>query len=262
MGDDGLGVDGLHGARRYKLAPAAVKGPLAPRPWPGRQRGMMAADSIPAGIADPARHSDARGLVARTASITPQLLQAAYGHGVFPWTDNPVGWFCPPWRGVLLPDQAHFPRNLPRLGRKAQFAVRADTAFAAVVAGCARAHRHAGIWITPRFARAYLSLHQMGLAHSVEVWQAGELVGGLYGVQVGGVFCAESMFAGASHAGKVALQALVAARAQLGIRLVDVQVVGHVTSSLGAREVPRQAYLEALVRLRNGPGPRPWPEAL
>jgi leucyl/phenylalanyl-tRNA--protein transferase len=207
---------------------------------------MNGRDTPVAGLMHPAEYADPWGQVAETASITPQQLCAAYAHGVFPWTDNPVGWFCPSERAVLAPHLVHFPRNLPRLMRKAGFTFRADSAFGEVVRSCAQTHAHEGVWLTPRFRAAYEVLHRRGLAHSIEVLQDGRLVGGVYGVQVGRIYCAESMFAHVSHASKAALHALFAHRRALGIELVDVQVMGETTKALGAINLPRPMYLDLL----------------
>jgi len=210
---------------------------------------MNSRDTPVTGLMHPAEYADPWGQVAETASITMQQLYAAYSHGVFPWTDNPVGWFCPSERAVLAPHLVHFPRNLPRLMRKAGFTFRADTVFGQVVRCCAQAHAHEGVWLTPRFVAAYEALHRRGLAHSLEVFDGDQLVGGIYGVQIGRIFCAESMFTLASNASKAALYTLFARRQGLGIELVDVQVMGETTRALGAINLPRPMYLDLLQAL-------------
>lgn len=207
-------------------------------------------EPIPPGLLDPTAHVDADGCVAATRTMALPMLQAAYAHGVFPWTDAPVRWFCPAARGLLVPERAHFPRNLPRLMRRAGLEVRVDTAFAAVVRACARAHAHEGTWITARFEQGYAALHAAGAAHSVEVFADDALVGGLYGVQVGGMFCAESMFMAVSPASRAAVYALVTRRAELGVALIDVQQCTPTTQALGAIDVPRALYLQLLARCR------------
>lgn len=219
---------------------------------------MSGHDTTVPGLLDPAGYANAWGQVAETASMTLPMLVTAYNHGVFPWTDNPVGWFCPGERAVLAPKMAHFPRNLPRLTRRARFTFRADTAFEAVVHGCAAAHAHDGVWLTRRFIAAYNALHRRGFAHSLEVYQDERLVGGLYGVQVGRIFCAESMFHTVSDASKAALMTLIQHRETLGIELIDVQVMGETTQALGALTLPRQMYLDLLHTLApQGAQPRP-----
>lgn len=225
---------------------------------------MSSLDTVPYGLIDPEACVDPWGQVAETASITLRHLLMAYRHGVFPWTDHPVGWFCPAERAILPPLRAHFPSNLPRLCRKARFEVRADTRFAEVVAACARAHAAQGVWLTPRFRAAYQALHRRGHAHSLEIFADGQLVGGLYGVQVGRVFCAESMFGAVNNASKAAVYALCQHRAALGVELVDTQVLTPATEQLGAMAVPRSLYLQILHAL--GPQgtwqPTRWPSAL
>lgn len=220
---------------------------------------MKGHDTTVPGLLDPESYANPWGQVAETAGITVPMLIAAYNHGVFPWTDNPVGWFCPHERAVLAPKLAHFPRNLPRLMRRGRFTMRTDTAFAQVVRACARAHAHDGVWLTERFIAAYTALHERGYAHSVEVYQDDRLVGGLYGVQVGRVFCAESMFHTVSDASKAALHTLISHRAQFNIELIDVQVMGETTQALGALTLPRPMYLQLLQTLAPqgaAPGPR------
>lgn len=210
----------------------------------------------------PVQSADADGLLAITPHLDRALLLSAYGQGVFPWTDDPVGWFAPAERGVLLPPWAHFPRNFGRLMRRADFSVRFDGAFPEVIAACRKAHAHEGEWLTPRFVAAYVDLWRAGHAHSVEIWHGGALVGGLYGVQVGGMFSAESMFARVPNASKAAVWALLAARETLGVSVVDVQVVGETTARLGARAVPRAAFMQLLTACgaaRAWARPQRWP---
>jgi leucyl/phenylalanyl-tRNA--protein transferase len=200
-------------------------------------------------------------LVAAGADLRPGTLLAAYRAGLFPMGlgragRGPMGWWSPDPRGILPLDELRVSRSLRRsLGR---FEVRLDTAFDAVVAGCADPARP-GRWITPAVAAAYGTLHRLGWAHSVECWRNGELVGGLYGVAVGGLFAGESMFHRATDASKVALVALVRIlRADADPRrLLDVQWRTEHLGSLGAVEIPRLEYLARLeVALR-----LPLPEA-
>jgi leucyl/phenylalanyl-tRNA--protein transferase len=221
---------------------------------------MRGADTPVLGLAHPAEFADPWGQVAQTPSITVAQMVAAYSHGVFPWTDNPVGWFCPSERAILAPQMVHFPSNLGRLMRRAQFTFRVDQQFLQVVQHCAQAHAHDGVWLTPRFIAAYHAMHRKGFAHSVEVYQNGQLVAGVYGVQVGRIFCAESMFTQVSNGSKAALYTLMRHREALGIELVDVQVMGETTQALGAISLPRPMYLDVLAALAP-PGsmqPRRW----
>ena len=202
----------------------------------------------------PVALADEHGLVCLSDGLDAGLLWAGYQHGVFPWTDEPVGWFAPPKRGVLVPAQAAFPRNLPKLWRKGGFRVSFDSAFPRVIRGCRARHKEQGEWITPRFVAAYSQLHDFGHAHSVEVWRDNELVGGCYGVQVGSLLSAESMFGTVDNASRAALYALVQASDALGIELIDVQVINEVTARLGATQWSRQRFAQAVAAVSKRPG--------
>lgn len=193
----------------------------------------------------PAGRADDHGIVALGADLAPGTLLAGYRSGLFPMPlrgVGPMAWWSPDPRGVLEPAALRVTKSLARSVRR--YEVRLDTAFAAVVAACADPARASG-WIDDRIARAYGELHRLGWAHSVEAWsREGELVGGLYGVAVGGLFAGESMFHRAPDASKVALVGLVE---RLGAdALLDVQWATPHLASLGATEVPRAAYLERL----------------
>jgi len=188
-------------------------------------------------------------LVAYGADLEPGTLLAAYRAGLFPMRadrrDPQMGWWSPVDRGVLPLDGLRVSRSL-RQSRK-HFEVRVDTAFADVVAACADPRRASG-WIDDDIAAAYLRLHELGWAHSVEAWRDGELAGGLYGVAVGGLFAGESMFTRARDSSKVALVALVEMLADehAGRRLLDTQWQTPHLASLGVVEMPREAYLRRL----------------
>ncbi len=198
---------------------------------------------------DPAGYDELDDLVAIGADLEPGTLLAAYRRGLFPMPSgaprDPMYWFCPVRRGVLPLDGLRVSRSLRRAAR--DFEIRIDTSFAEVVAGCADPSRPAG-WIDREVAAAYQRLHELGWAHSVEAWQDGRLVGGLYGVAVGGLFAGESMFHRVRDASKVALVALVDLLHDEHVdrRLLDVQWLTPHLASLGAVEVPRAAYLRAL----------------
>ena len=184
------------------------------------------------------------------ADLSPGTLLAAYRTGLFPMGlgddgAEPIGWWCPDPRGVLPLDGLVVSRSLRR--SRARFEVRVDTAFDAVVAGCADPSR-SGRWITPAVAAAYGELHRLGWAHSVEAWRDGELLGGLYGVGVGGLFAGESMFSRVTDASKVALVGLVEVLGADGDprRLLDVQWRTDHLATLGVLEVPRTEYLRRL----------------
>ncbi|MGO0576378.1 leucyl/phenylalanyl-tRNA--protein transferase [Ornithinimicrobium panacihumi] len=194
--------------------------------------------------ADP--HDD---LVGVGADLAPGTILAAYRAGIFPMGvgpggSGPIGWWSPDPRGVLLPDDLHVSRSLRRSLRS--FQITTDTAFDEVVAGCADPSRR-GAWITPQIVAAYRTLHDLGWARSVEVWREGELVGGLYGLQIGGLFAAESKFHRVTDASKAAVVGLVRHLEERGRPwLVDVQWSTDHLASLGVREVRRRDYLELL----------------
>ncbi|WP_435768974.1 leucyl/phenylalanyl-tRNA--protein transferase [Nocardioides sp. SYSU DS0651] len=231
-----------------------------PSPWAFPSRAELAA--LPAAgdaddYDDEGTH-DASDLVAVGADLEPGTLLAAYRVGLFPMPEGrSVGWWSPAWRGVLPVDGLRVSRSLRRSAR--DFEVRVDTAFAEVVQACADPRRPHG-WIDGRIKRAYGELHRLGWAHSVETWRDGVLVGGLYGVAIGGLFAGESMFHRATDASKVALLALVEGlRADpygaAGHRLVDVQWATPHLTRLGVRQVSRASYVGGLEALLAVPGP-------
>jgi leucyl/phenylalanyl-tRNA--protein transferase len=174
----------------------------------------------------------------------------AYLRGIFPWPHEgyPLLWFSPDPRMVLPVDALHVPRRLARVLRRGAFRVTADTAFDEVVRACAAAERsdEAGTWITRGMMEAFGKLHRTGRAHSIEVRIDGALAGGIYGLAVGRVFVAESMFTRGADGSKIALVALVRYAARLGFRLVDAQVYTDHVARFGFREWPRRRYLDAL----------------
>lgn len=195
-----------------------------------------------------------RDLIAVGADLAPATLLAAYRLGLFPMrVAGELGWWSPDPRGVIPLDGLHVSRSLARSLRRYRISV--DECFDDVVAGCADARRP-GEWITPAFRRAYGELHRLGWAHSVEVWSGTSLVGGLYGVSIGGLFAGESMFHRATDASKVALVALVD-RLHDGVddRLLDVQWVTVHLASLGAVALRRRQYLRRLDRALLAPSP-------
>lgn len=189
------------------------------------------------------------GLVAIGGDFSPERLLLAYRSGIFPWTDNPISWWSPDPRGIFELDHFHVPRSLEKFLRKNPYAVTVDRAFRAVMEGCAVPDARRGkSWITPNFIAAFTRLHDAGHAHSVECWRGDELVGGIYGVAVGGMFAGESMFHRAANASKVALHHLVTHLCAKGFVLFDIQMVTETTQALGAMEIPRAVYLERLSR--------------
>jgi leucyl/phenylalanyl-tRNA--protein transferase len=193
------------------------------------------------------------GLLAVGGALTPEWLIHAYRRGIFPWfsVEQPILWWAPDPRAVLRPGEFHVSRSLARSIRGRGYETRIDTAFEAVIEACA-APRHGapGTWITREMHRAYVELHERGLAHSIETWHEGRLVGGLYGVAIGRIFFGESMFTRGPDASKVALARLVRECTRLDVPLIDCQMPSPHLASLGSRSLPRarfEAELSALV---------------
>ena len=225
-------------------------------------------ESLPLPPADHALgpHSDAPGLVAAGGRVTPQRLEEAYGKGIFPWysAGQPVLWWSPDPRMVLPVAEFRLShslrKTLRRFLRTPGCAVRFDSAFPAVMRACAQTPRDGqdGTWIVPAMIEAYVAWHRAGRVHSVETWIDGQLVGGLYFVNLGRMCFGESMFSHRTDASKIALAALVAACRAQGIPLIDCQQnTGHL-ASLGAREMSRDAFLAHLAATLPEPGPRDW----
>lgn len=187
------------------------------------------------------------GLLAVGGDLQPNRLMEAYRLGIFPWynDDTPILWYSPHERFVLFPEELKVSKSMRQVIRSAHFNVTYDHAFAKVIAACSNHPRRGqdGTWITRDMQEAYNKLHELGYAHSVEVWFNAELAGGLYGVAVGNVFCGESMFSSKTNASKLALISLCASR---GHGLIDCQVYTDHLASLGARMIPRWEYMEYL----------------
>jgi leucyl/phenylalanyl-tRNA--protein transferase len=194
---------------------------------------------------DPRRAPD-HGLVAAGGDLAPGTLLAAYRAGIFPWPDaeGRLLWFSPDPRATLPLEAFHESHSLRRTRRRGRFTVTRDADFAGVMRGCATTH--GATWITPDMHTGYVELHRLGWAHSVEVWRADVLVGGVYGVTAGGLFAAESMFHLAPDASKVALAALVEHLVARAFTLLDVQLLTPHLASLGAIEISRDEYLGRL----------------
>jgi len=207
---------------------------------------MRTRDAIPAILTerlwfpDPRRalKHDAAGLLAVCGDLSVERLLLAYRSGIFPWSVDPITWWSPDPRAIFDLPQFHRPR-------KGVFEVTRDRAFRRVMQGCADRDR-GDTWIGPDFIEAYGRLHDAGHAHSVECWRNGELVGGIYGVAVGGLFAGESMFHTASDASKVALSHLVQHLVRKDFALFDIQMLTPVTRGLGAVEITREEYLKRL----------------
>ena len=193
------------------------------------------------------RTADREGLVAIGGDLSAPRLRLAYRCGIFPWTVNPITWWSPDPRAIFEFEQFHVPRSLAKFLRKRPFEITRDRAFRQVMQGCATpAPGRTESWVTPEFIQAYTRLHERGHAHSVECWRAGELVGGIYGVNFGGFFAGESMFHHATNASKVGLCHLVGHLRTRGFALFDVQMITPATRQLGAVEIPREEYLSRL----------------
>jgi leucyl/phenylalanyl-tRNA--protein transferase len=185
--------------------------------------------------------------VQRRPTLQPAVLVRAYSAGIFPMAldDGQIGWFSPDPRGVLPLDAFHLPSRLARVVRQGRFDIAIDRDFAGVMRACAD-RPGVGTWISDEILESYLALHRQGLAHSVEAWQDDRLIGGLYGVHLGGAFFGESMFHRAADASKAALAALVDRMRERGFTLLDIQWVTPHLRQFGAIEIPRVEYLRRL----------------
>ncbi|HEV3165519.1 MAG TPA: leucyl/phenylalanyl-tRNA--protein transferase [Isosphaeraceae bacterium] len=194
--------------------------------------------------------TDASGIVAYGGDLSVDRLLEAYRQGIFPWSapDEPLFWWCPDPRLVLVPSELKVSRSLRAVVRKGIYTIRCDTAFSAVIHACSVVDRPGedGTWISAEVERAYTALHRLGYAHSVEAWFGDELAGGLYGVQLGRCFFGESMFSRQRDASKVALIALCQRCQAHELDLIDCQVTTEHLLSLGAREIPRTEFLGKL----------------
>ena len=193
---------------------------------------------------DPKR-ATSEGFVAVGGDLSVDRLLLAYRSGIFPWTDDPITWWSPDPRGIFELDQFHISRSLAHTLKRGVFQVTFDQAFEQVIRACSEVPRHdQSTWISPYFIESYVALHRAGWGHSVEVWQDGLLVGGLYGVGIGGFFAGESMFHKASNASKVAVAHLVARMQERGMTLFDTQMITPATAQLGAVEISRSEYVK------------------
>ncbi len=211
----------------------------------------------------PPEGASPEGVVAIGGDTSPERLVLAYSQGIFPWPhrDLPLLWFSPDPRFVLRFDQVHIGRSLRKRLKSQPYEVRVDTAFERVIDACATAPRPGqdGTWITSEIRQGFCALHRLGLAHSIESYRDGELVGGLYGVALGKSFCGESMFSHADDASKIATVALLGNLCALGFHFVDCQVYTEHLARFGAESWPRSAFLAALRRALTEPTLRgPW----
>jgi leucyl/phenylalanyl-tRNA--protein transferase len=193
------------------------------------------------------RAANREGLLALGGDLSVARLLLAYRSGIFPWTDDPLTWWSPDPRAIFEIENFHPPHRLVSKLRQNLFEVTIDRDFHGVIQACAEpAPGRESTWISRRFVEAYTELHRQGYAHSVEVWQHGELVGGIYGVAIQGFFAGESMFHRASDASKIALCFLMKHLQERRFALFDTQVLSPLTARLGAIEIRRRDYLERL----------------
>ena len=196
------------------------------------------------------------GLLAAGGDLSAERILAAYRQGIFPWynPDEPILWWSPNPRCVLFPDELHVSRSLRKAVRRGDYRLTFDTAFERVIQSCAAPRGdNPDTWISADMEHAYCRLHLLGHAHSVELWREGALIGGLYGIALGGVFFGESMFSTQSNASKIAFVHLVEQLKEWGYAMVDCQVYSDHLASLGAREIPRRQFIDELrtaLRLR------------
>jgi leucyl/phenylalanyl-tRNA---protein transferase len=208
---------------------------------------------------DPKR-ANPEGLLAVGGDLRAERLILAYSLGIFPWygPGYPILWWSPPQRCLMEPSDFHVSRSLRRLLRQARFSVTFDQAFVGVIRACAetRLIRREETWITPDMIDAYGLLHELGLAHSAEAWQAGELVGGIYGVSLGRAFFGESMFSRVPNASKVAFATLVQKLLEWEFMMIDCQITNPHLQSLGAYEITRTDFLRRLAQALEFPARR------
>tara|TARA_R110000787_G_scaffold276239_8_gene385128 strand:- start:1964 stop:2617 length:654 start_codon:yes stop_codon:yes gene_type:complete len=198
------------------------------------------------------------GIIALGGDLSPERLIYAYKHGIFPWysEDDPIVWYSPPERMVLFPDELKISKSMRQVLRKGEFIITENKAFEEVIFNCKNTERkdEFGTWITDEMEQAYINLYKEGVAKSIEIWQVTErsrssdkrstvLVGGLYGLEIGDIFCGESMFSKVSNASKVAFVHLVKSK---NYTLIDCQVYNDHLASLGAREISRNEFLKFL----------------
>ncbi len=197
------------------------------------------------------------GLLVIGGELSVPWLLDAYRHGIFPWPiveeDRFIAWWSPDPRGILRLDRFHASRRLRRTCRAGRFEVTCNQDFQGVIQGCAMAPDRRGMtWITPGIIRGFTALHEAGFAHSVEVWRDGKLVGGIYGIAIGGFFAGESMFHLMPNASKVAWAFLVQHLRRQGFTWMDIQQVTPHTARMGAEDISRDAYLEDLSQALKG----------
>jgi leucyl/phenylalanyl-tRNA--protein transferase len=204
------------------------------------------------------------GLLAVGGNLYPSTLISAYSQGIFPWYQDgdPILWWSPSKRCVLPPAEFHISKSLRKQLKRHAYQITTDINFAGVVSACAESRGAEGTWISDSMAAAYVELHKLGYAHSVEVWDRTRLVGGIYGVTIGSVFCGESMFSAVSNGSKIAMAYLCQWLQAGGYSLVDCQIKNDHLISLGARDISRKAFLSLLETSRSTPLAWPQPAAI
>lgn len=195
--------------------------------------------------------AEPNGLLAIGGDLSVKRLLAAYQRGIFPWfnAQNPISWWSPDPRAVMDPLQFYVSRSFKKFIKKCDYVVTINHDFTAVIKSCATHHNDT--WITADMIKSYMKLHQLGFAHSVEVWQNNRLIGGLYGVAQGALFCGESMFSLQTNASKIGLYAFCLHFSSCGGLLIDCQVLNEHTASLGAFDISRTDYLGYLMQLQS-----------
>ncbi|GAB4062371.1 leucyl/phenylalanyl-tRNA--protein transferase [Uliginosibacterium sediminicola] len=200
----------------------------------------------------PVHHAlrEPNGLLAAGGAMSPDWLLSAYRQGIFPWysEDDPILWWSPDPRMVVIPGEMRLTRSLLKTLRNTPFTVRCDQDFSGVMQACADTRAQTGTWINTDIVAAYSALHRLGWAHSIETWHGEELVGGLYGVAIGRVFYGESMFHRRSDASKIAFAHLVRLLEQRNFAVIDCQMTTSHLQSLGGREIPRAQFLQGLAQ--------------
>ncbi|WP_051254093.1 leucyl/phenylalanyl-tRNA--protein transferase [Arenibacter latericius] len=195
-------------------------------------------------------NADKEGLLAVGGDLSPQRLILAYKNGIFPWynEESPILWWSPNPRMVLFPDEVKVSKSMRQLINKKPFKITWNSQFNEVINKCSSIKRkdQDGTWITEEMKRAYLRLHELGVAKSMEVWENDTLVGGLYGIDLGHVFCGESMFSSVSNASKYAFIHMAKELGEKGYKVIDCQVYNSHLASLGAREIPREYFIKLL----------------
>lgn len=197
--------------------------------------------------------TDPDGLLAVGGNLQPETLLSAYNQGIFPWynQNDPIMWWSPSERCVIQPQRLHISRSLKKYMARGKFAISRNSAFVEVIKACANRENGDETWITSDMIEAYTQLHQLGHAHSLEVWDGDSLIGGIYGLEIGRIFCGESMFSRAKNGSKIALVYLCQHMINRGFKLLDCQLVNPHLMSMGAESIPRNTFLSMLYNYRD-----------